>query len=378
MFPGPVHPIPPLKGAAVETWIYEVSRRLVFYEPHIACIGSAFHQKNEFKNGVYFHRITFGKFYKTIFQKITRIDPLSYPRRLLKIINEIKPDVVHMHNSVKWFLPVIEAVNKNMKNTKIILHLHNEIEINNEIAVDAFMGCSKYIVDIYQENKKIKAKYYKYIYNGVDLTKFRPYWESEEVRKDVRNRFNLTDKDFVVLFVGRISPEKGVEHVIDTAYLLRDIPNIKFLVVGEIPTRGSRLEYAKNIIQATQSLKDKISFTDVFPPFKMNLIYMVGDVIFIPSNFEAFGMVALEAMATGLPVITRKKGGLKEFILDNENGFFVSEDNISTEAANIIERLILNKELKRSIGEKARQTAEKFDWIYISEELERFYTQILS
>ncbi len=64
--------------------------------------------------------------------------------------------------------------------------------------------------------------------------------------------------------------------------------------------------------------------------------------------------------------------------MDNENGFFVSENNISSEAANIIESLMLNKELRRSIGEKARQTAEKFDWIYISEELERFYTQILS
>ncbi|MGB9822824.1 glycosyltransferase [Thermodesulfovibrio sp.] len=375
MFAGPVHPNPPLKGAAVETWMFETAKRLISFESHIVSIGNPFYSEKEYRDNVYFYRINFSKLYKRLFQKMTKIDPLSYPQRILKIINEVKPDIIHVHNTVKWFIPIIKNLDKKIKK---ILHFHNEISIDISLEIDAFIGCSNYIVDIYKKNKNIKAKYFKCIYNGVDLLKFIPYWDLNELRKTIRKRFKIRENEFVVLFVGRISPEKGVEHFVKVANNLKDIENIKFIVIGEIAKRGDRFNYAKKIFEIARDLNNKIIFTDVFPPSKMHLIYLLGDVAFLPSEFnEPFGMVALEAMATGLPVITRAKGGLKEYIYHGINGFFLNEDNLINDGVYIIKTLMMDKELRRKIGIQARKTAEKFDWIRISEELEIFYNEIL-
>jgi len=374
MFAGPVHPNPPFKGAAVETWMYETSKRLITFEPHIVSIGNPFYREKEYTDDIYFQRINFSKIYKRIFQKMTKLDPLSYPKRILKIINEIKPDIIHAHNPVKWFLPVIKNIDRQIKK---IIHFHNEISISSYFEVDAFIGCSNYIVDIYRKNQNLKAKYFKCLYNGVDSLKFKPYWEIPEIRKSIRKRLKINDKDFVVLFVGRISPEKGVEHFIKTAINLKDIENAKFIVIGEIAERGERFEYAQKIFELAKPLGEKIIFTDFFPPSKMHLIYLLGDVIFLPSEFEAFGMTALEAMSTGLSVITRAKGGLKEYIQHGINGFFVNEDNLIKDATDIIKTLMINKDLKEKIGIEGRKTSEKFDWLYITEELETFYNELL-
>jgi UDP-N-acetylglucosamine:(glucosyl)LPS alpha-1,2-N-acetylglucosaminyltransferase len=376
MFAMPVHPIPPLKGAAVETWMYEVSKRLLSFEPHIISIGTPYYSEKEYKDGIYFHRINFSSLYKRIFQKMTKLDPLSYPKRILRIINEVNPDIVHIHNTFEWALPVIQKLNKEIKT---ILHFHNEINVDKEILIDAFAGCSNYITELHKKNSKIKAKQYKCLYNGVDLGKFKPYWEVLEIRENIRKRFNIKNNEFVVLFVGRVSPEKGVEHFIDIAIRFRDVKNIKFFIIGEISKKGSRYEYAKGIIQKASSLKDKIIFTDVFPPSKMHLIYLIGDVIILPSNFEEpFGMVAIEAMASGLPVIARQKGGLKEFIKDGVNGFFIKEDRIIENSLNLIQDLINDKNLRERISRNGRETVEKFfSWDKIAENTENFYRELL-
>ncbi|GAB5046711.1 glycosyltransferase [Thermodesulfovibrio sp. TK110] len=376
MFAGPVHPIPPIKGAAVESWIYEVSKRVISFEPHIVSIGDIYYPESEYKNGIYFHRINFSPLYRRIFQKMTKLDPLSYPKRVLKIINKIKPDIVHIHNTYKWALPVIEKLDKNIK---IVLHFHNEINIDKENQVDAFIGCSQFIVEIYKKNNKLKAKHYKCIYNGVDLSKYRPYWEIPELRRSIRERFKIKENEFIVLFIGRVSPEKGVEHFVNTAIRLKNVKNIRFFIVGEISKKGERANYAKEILKKITSYKDKIIFTDVFPPFKMPLIYLIGDIVFSPSNFEEpFSMVNIEAMATGLPVITRAKGGVKEYIKNGINGFFVREEKIDEDASELIVNLYQNERLRKTIGENARDTVKKFDWFYIVEELEKFYMELLT
>lgn len=375
MFAGPFHPIPPIKGAAVETWMYEVLKRLIHFESHIVSIGSMYYPEREYKDGVYFYRINFSPLYKRVFQKMTKLDPLSYPKRVLKIINETKPDIVHVHNTYKWALPVIERLDKNVK---VVLHFHNEINIDKEISVDAFIGCSQFIVDVHKKNNKLKAKHYKCIYNGVDLSMYRPYWEFPDLRRSVRERFKIKEDEFIVLFVGRVSPEKGVEHFIDTAIKLRDFKDIRFFVVGEISKKGGRADYAKEILKRAEQYKNKIIFTDVLPSVKKPFVYYMGDVVFSPSNFEEpFSMVNIEAMATGLPVITRAKGGVKEYIKNEINGFFVREDKIVENASELIINLYKNETFRRKIGENARDTVKKFDWLYISEELEKFYMEIL-
>jgi len=368
----PVHTNPPLKGAAVETWMYEVSKRLIGYEPHIVSIASPFYPLKEYRDGIFFHRIHLGRLYKRLFQKISKLDPFSYPKRINRIIDEVKPDIVHMHNSIKWFVPVVEHL-KN-RNIKAILHMHNVTDVTARLEVDAFVGCSNFIVESYK-NTPIKTKHYRHIYNGVDLSRFRPYPELASLRDALRERFGIKKEEFVVLFVGRLSPEKGVECFIQSALLLKDTKNIRFIAAGEISEKGARREYADKIISMAASIRDRITFTGVFPPSKIHLIYLLGDVVVLPSNFEEpFSMVAIEAMASGLPVITRKKGGLKEYLIDGVNGFFVDEERVSEDTALKIKTLMTDKSLKERISYNGRKTVEeRFGWESIAADTENLY-----
>ncbi|OAG27677.1 hypothetical protein [Thermodesulfatator autotrophicus] len=89
MIAGPWHPVPPIKGAAVETWIYEVCKRLIKYQAHVISIGSEFLPEREFKDGIFFYRINFGRLYKRIFQKFLGWDVYSYDDRILKILKKL-------------------------------------------------------------------------------------------------------------------------------------------------------------------------------------------------------------------------------------------------------------------------------------------------
>lgn len=109
MVTSPVHPVPPLKGAAVETWMYEVSKRLIGFEPHIVSIFHPFYPLREWRDDIFFHRIHFSRIYKRLFQKITKLDPLSYPKRVLRVIDEVKPDIVHIHNFIDGILPLLRG-----------------------------------------------------------------------------------------------------------------------------------------------------------------------------------------------------------------------------------------------------------------------------
>ncbi len=370
MVTGPVHPVPPIKGAAVETWIYEVSKRLMAFEPHIVSISHPFYPEREYRDGIYFHRIRLGRLYRRLFQKMTKLDPLSYERRIMRVIDEVGPDIVHIHNYAPGRL--IEGLRK--KGIKTVLHMHNEREIG-RLKVDLFLGCSNYITDFYLKKGTVEGRF-EVVYNGVDLERFRPLWEVEDLRRRVRERFDVGEDDFVVLYVGRVSPEKGVEHLLEAASLLDDRDGIRFFLVGEVSREGRRGEYGRRIVERAGRLKGRVVITGVFPPSRIHLLYLLGDAVVIPSNFEEpFGMVALEAMATGLPVIARRKGGLVEYIRHGENGLFIGEEDLVEGLLGVVRLLREERGLRLRIGEAGRRTVEGFSWERIATRLEGLYME---
>ncbi|MBF0463709.1 MAG: glycosyltransferase [Nitrospirae bacterium] len=374
----PFHSVPPLKGAAVEMWMCEVSKRILSFEPHIISISAPYYPDYEYRDGVYHHRVHFGTLYKRLFQKLTRFDPFSYSKRVLKIIHKLNPQIVHLHNSVKWFLPVIKSLYGTA--TKTVLHLQNEYPVESALSVDAFWGCSSYLMNHYNTSL-IDAGTSECIYNGVDLDKYRYFKDVPEDREYVRRRFNIKSDDFVVLYVGRVSAEKGVEHILEAAVSFRDSENVKFFIVGELSEgdlSSSRVRYGIEMLKAAEALGGKVGFTGVFPPQKMHLLYLLGDVLVLPSNFnDPFPFVVLEAMATGLPVIVRKKGGVLDYIKDKENGLFIDETNISGSISKIIGDLIKDSGLRERIGLSGRKTAEeRFSWQRISRDCEDGYQRL--
>jgi glycosyltransferase involved in cell wall biosynthesis len=176
------------------------------------------------------------------------------------------------------------------------------------------------------------------------------------------NRFRPTakiDDVFRVLYVGTIEPRKGVPYLVN-AFVQADIPNSELLIVGGTSTRALKIFIEKTLSQHTNIKQEFWDFSTADP----TQVFGKSSVLVLPSVEDGFGLVALEAMACGLPVIVTSHCGAADVVNDNINGFIVPPrdvtilaDKLKFLAKNETERLEMGK-LARSISEK--QTPEVY------------------
>jgi D-inositol-3-phosphate glycosyltransferase len=159
---------------------------------------------------------------------------------------------------------------------------------------------------------------------GVDTDLFTP-----GDRAEARRRLGLDDRP-VLLWVGRIAPIKGLDTLLDTVARLREAGrDMRLLVVGgeaDEPTNGHETSLRRRI--AALGLGESVRFVGPQPQSVLPLYYAAADVTVLPSYYESFGMVALEAMACGSPVIASRVGGLVTTVRDGVTGFLVPDGDV--------------------------------------------------
>jgi glycosyltransferase involved in cell wall biosynthesis len=186
--------------------------------------------------------------------------------------------------------------------------------------------------------------------NGVDTSTFRPLGIAPEER--------------MVLFVGRLTPYKGVETVIRLAEVL---PDVKFTIIGSGPLSG----YVGLKAIKLPNLKF-IGFVD--GPLKV-YYYNKAMIALFPSLVENFPLTGLEAMACGTPVVASRIG-FSEYIKDGYNGVLVDPKNIE-EISDKITELLTNKEFRDFIRRNALLTAQEFNWSVITQKYINLYLEII-
>ena len=357
--------IPPLKGAAVQTWTNEVAKRLWFYEPHTICVDDEFLPLKEYRDGVYHHRIHLSKIYKRIFQKILGWDVYSYNDRVFNELKKINPDIVHFqnyHNGVEKLVKKIKTWNKDIK---VILHLHNFYDFKNKNfdKLDAIVTCSDFLMKNFECLPN--AKIYKVIKNGVDIDKFK--------------KINLKkDEKIIIGFVGRIVSQKNVEYIIELAREFKNLPEYNFKIIGEIIKRKDNYEYYKSLVKKIKEYNlNNIELLDNISPDKVHAAYNDFDFTIIPLNDkEPFCMVGIEAMSCESFVIARSGGGSKEYMVDGENCKLFEFENFAKE----VKEYILNlkyPEKHRIISSARKMCEENFSWNKIAEDTQKFYKEVL-
>ena len=189
---------------------------------------------------------------------------------------------------------------------------------------------------------------------GVDTSIFRPM-DKEECRR----RLGLPLDKRIVLFVGNIIPRKGV------LYLIESLEHVKFddvqcIILGAPVDR----EYFDTVKNRLNEIDADVRFFDAVPYSEVAVWMNAADVFVLPSNEEAFGLVALEALACGTPTIATAVGGLKEFIRDSETGYSVPIGDALAIADKI--NHVLDPENRaevESIREKGLQVADSFSTV---------------
>ena len=205
---------------------------------------------------------------------------------------------------------------------------------------------------------------------GVDLDLFTP------IEKEVaRHRLGLKEGDRIILFVGRIEPLKGIDIMIGAAAQLHDNENFRVLIVGG---DASALTQIAELRQQAEGLgiDHHISFVGAVDHSELPLYYNAADVCVVPSFYESFGLVAIESMACGTPVVASRVGGLASTILDGETGYLISW-RCPEPFAERLELLLDNDELRASFGRSAREAVERYRWANVATAVAELYESLV-
>lgn len=190
------------------------------------------------------------------------------------------------------------------------------------------------------------------VLNAVDETRFHPDIEPVSFKK----RFGLGDKDKIILFIGRISASKGIRFLVEAfAEVVRSNPTAKLVIIGS----GSTAE--KEAIQqkiAILGIGSSIQMIGRVSSEDLPKAYSASDVVVLPSLVEGFGLVLLEGMATGKPVVSTSVGPTSEIIDDKIDGLLVprADSHLLAEA---ISSILLDLSLAERIGKAARKKVEE-------------------
>lgn len=211
------------------------------------------------------------------------------------------------------------------------------------------------------ENYRVDKRDIEVIYNAVDLERFNP--ENRKLyREEMRRHFSIKKEEFVVLFVGSGFERKGVE------YLLRAVELIPEPITVMIVGKGSEKRMRRFI------KKQRVIFCG--PQKEIHKYYAVSDIFAFPTIYEPFGNVHLEALASGLPVITTKLSGASEIMRDGVQGFVINQpEDIETIAEKIL--FLMVRDENQRMGSEARRLAENFSFKTYIDKMIKLYQDVV-
>ena len=181
---------------------------------------------------------------------------------------------------------------------------------------------------------------------GIDTERFHPKYFDEHMRTLMTN--GNTDC-FLMLYVGRLGLEKRLE---DLKPILESMPNARLAIVGDGPQREH--------LEAFLSTTNRVHFTGKLYGEDLSRAFASADVFVMPSDSETLGFVVLESMASGVPVVAARAGGIPDLIQNNETSFLVETGNTSSFVDRL--RLLQDNAFRINMGKKARREAERWNW----------------
>jgi glycosyltransferase involved in cell wall biosynthesis len=197
---------------------------------------------------------------------------------------------------------------------------------------------------------------------GVDTDMFQPHLTSRKIRERLSQGH---PDDPLLLYVGRVSAEKQIDKI---KPILKSIPNCRLAIVGNGPAR-EQLE--------ADFADTPTNFVGYLHGIELASAYASADAFIFPSATETLGLVLLEAMAAGCPVVAARSGGIPDIVTDGVNGYLFEPDHPQG-AIFATQRLLNAQEEREQLRQNARLEAEKWGWGAATNQLENFYQEVIS
>jgi len=193
---------------------------------------------------------------------------------------------------------------------------------------------------------------------GVNLERFRP-----QAKTAARGALGLGD-DKIILFVGRLDPLKGIDRLLRALTHLRHVGKLKLIVIGGDERSAHELERLE-ALAARLGIADAVTFTGMVRHELMPGYYSAADCCVVPSYHESFGLVALEALACGTPVVSGDVGEMRNIILEGQTGYVVGDNRPESLAVKIAEVLAWPPRDAAAVS-AIRESVERFGWANIA------------
>jgi len=323
----------------------------------------------------------------------------EFADRILEFTNKknLTYDLIHSHYWMSglaaeklaetWQIPIIQMFHTLGKLKQKIAQNAEEAEgdyrINGEIRVmslvDKIIASTStekaQLADLYDANpNKIEI-----ISPGVDLSRFYPIPPDE-----AKDFVGISLEKKMLLFVGRIEPLKGIKTLLRAIGYLQENGDFEkdlclAVIGGDLADRdGNESEEMRilNQLRDEYGLGEMVTFLGKQNQDSLPYYYSAAEMVIMPSHYESFGMVALEAMACGTPVIASLVGGLIHLVEDGVTGYHVPvEDPVALSER--ISGLLRDKNLRYRMGHDAFAFAQKFDWNNITDRIIQIYRELL-
>lgn len=301
--------------------------------------------------------------------------------KLVYLLLLYKPKIVHIHTSSylafwekSFFLIISKLFAK-----KTILHIHGggfkdfyqTRGVNVRALIRFLLNLSDIVIVLSNTWKEffvqiVEPDKVNVIYNAVNSNFYN-------INKTTNQ---LNSSSVQILFAGYLSKDKGIYDILDSVPLLiKKHKNVKFVFAGAEDTPGELEIIKKRIIK--NNIGNYVSFLGVLPKRGLISLYENSDIFILPSYIEGMPMTILEAMASGLPVISTPVGGISEVIIDGINGFLITPGDY-VDLANKITMLVENNELCKTMSVNNRKKIKKdYSWDITSMKISSIYSLLL-
>jgi spore coat protein SA len=362
-------PVPPVRGGAIQTYIQGISG-ILSQEHDLTILGTTDPALplEEYNDNIHYVRITS--------EQALEI----YAKKVIRFLQNNCFDLIHVFNRPR-LIPLIRAA---APQSRLILSMHNDMfdtnkihsadavtainEVERIITVSDYVG--KTICRLYpQASAKVQT-----IYSGVNLDTFIPWKRFDtavQIRQKLRKEYNLESKT-VILFVGRLTPKKGTDLLIQALNKVYSADsNIALVIVGGTWYSVDRVT---DYVAYVRALAEKAAFPVITTGYvSADLIHQwfwVGDIFVCPSQWqEPLARVHYEAMAAGLPFLTTARGGNPEVVIE-QNGLIVERPEDLNEFAEKLMILLTDPKLREQMGRTGRRLAEeRFSWERVAQEV---------
>lgn len=370
-----VFPVPATKGGATETLINNLLKENEKKAHiHFICISvfepEAKKQSEEYKytEFIYIEQkrdttdLTFSE------------DDSNFYKYMDNILENIKDRDIDFFIIEGGDISGYEYLLKNLPKKKCLVHIHGDELGNNNINSEIyskFLAISEYTRKLIKSDGIIQDDKIELLYNAINIDEFDKIISNEE-KELLREKYDIQKDDTVIMFLGRTIPQKGVKELILAFKKLKNIERSKILIVGS-SNYGEKVEneFEQELAQISEDVKDKIKFTGYIENTNLYKIQNIVDIAVVPSMWEElFGLVVVENMASGLPLVVTRSGGIPE-IVNDDCAFIINKDeNLIDNMAERLDYLIEHPELRKKMGEHGRQRAKLFG---MEQYLENFY-----